>query len=67
MRDTGTAAHRVHVTRRDGEDLYVTTARHDQQREEMADITARLLADPELTARLTRRLPDEDHGEVTAP
>ncbi|MEU0288897.1 prevent-host-death family protein [Streptomyces sp. NPDC052492] len=129
-------AHRVHVTRRDGEDLYLTTARHDQQREETADITARLLgalvrsdagerailhalpsvfpwvrhlsageaeefvadlvdatndaahldvhgnlhrlvaewratarilADPELTAKLTRRLPDEDHGEVTAP
>ncbi len=129
-------AHRVHITRRDGEDLYLTTARHDQQREETADITARLLAalvrsdagerailralpsvfpwvrhlsteelqqlvtdlidathdvaqldihselhrvivewratarilaDPELTAQLTRRLPDEDHGEVTAP
>ncbi|WNM35903.1 hypothetical protein RKE30_38900 [Streptomyces sp. Li-HN-5-11] len=29
--------------------------------------TARILADPELTAELTRRLPDEDHGEVTAP
>ncbi len=29
--------------------------------------TARILADPELTAKLTRRLPDEDHGEVTAP
>ncbi|WP_326753291.1 prevent-host-death family protein [Streptomyces hirsutus] len=129
-------AHRVHITRRDGEDLYLTTARHDQQREETADVTARLLAalvrsdagerailralpsvfpwvrhlsteelqqlvtdlidathdvaqldihselhrvivewratarilaDPELTAQLTRRLPDEDHGEVTAP
>ncbi|MGA5123732.1 prevent-host-death family protein [Streptomyces pseudogriseolus] len=129
-------AQRVHVTRRDGEDLYLTTARHDQQREETADITARLLgalvrsdagerailralpsvfpwvrhlsteevrefvadlidatndashldvhgnlhrlvaewratarilADPDLTAKLTRRLPDEDHGEVTAP
>ena len=127
---------RVHVTRRDGEDLYLTTARHDQQREETADITARLLAalvhsdagerailralpsvfpwvrhlnaeesqefvtelidathdaaqldvhgnlhrlvvewratarilaDPELTAQLTRPWPDEDHGEVTAP
>ncbi|MDQ0775290.1 hypothetical protein QF026_003756 [Streptomyces aurantiacus] len=127
---------RVHITRRDGEDLYLTTARHDQQREETADITARLLAalvrsdagerailralpsvfpwvrhlsadelrqfvaelidathdaaqldvhanlhrvvvewratarvlaDPELTAQLTRRLPDEDHGAVTAP
>ncbi|MFC5957802.1 prevent-host-death family protein [Streptomyces pratens] len=129
-------AHRVHITRRDGEDLYLTTARHDQQSEETADVTARLLAalvrsdagerailralpsvfpwvrhlsaeelwqlvtdlidathdvaqldihgelhhvivewratarilaDPELTAQLTRRLPDEDHGEVTAP
>jgi hypothetical protein len=29
--------------------------------------TARILADRELTARLTRRLPDEDHGEVVAP
>lgn len=29
--------------------------------------TARILADPALTAQLTRRLPDEDHGEVTAP
>jgi hypothetical protein len=127
---------RVHVVRRDGEDLYLTTARHDEQREETADVTARLLAalissadgerailralpsvfpwvrhlssdevrefvgelidatrdaveldvhnslhgvivewratarilaDPELTAQLTRPLPDEDHGEVTAP
>ncbi|MBQ0829370.1 prevent-host-death family protein [Streptomyces tagetis] len=127
---------RLHVTRRDGEDLYLTTARHDRQREETADVTARLLAalvrsdvgerailrslpsvfpwvrhlsaqelrefvaeladatsdvahldvhgnlhrvivewratarvlaDPALTERLTRRLPDEDHGEVTAP
>ncbi|AZM48584.1 prevent-host-death family protein [Streptomyces sp. WAC 06738] len=129
-------ARRVHVTRRDGEDMYLVAARHDQQREETADITARLLtaligtrdgsrairhalpsvfpwvrhlsadevgefvgdlvaathdaaeldvhanlhrvlvewratarilADPELTAQLTRPLPDEDHGEVTAP
>lgn len=37
-------AQRVHITRRDGDDLYLTTARHDQQREETADITARLLA-----------------------
>ncbi|MGW0998679.1 prevent-host-death family protein [Streptomyces sp. NPDC002520] len=29
--------------------------------------TARVLADPEIAAQLTRRLPDEDHGEVTAP
>ncbi|MEU3098543.1 hypothetical protein ABZ690_28255 [Streptomyces sp. NPDC006967] len=29
--------------------------------------TACVLADPELTAQLTRRLPDEDHGEVSAP
>lgn len=129
-------ARRVHVVRRDGEDMYLTTARHDQQREETADVTARLLAalmssdggaraivralpsvfpwvrhlspdetrelvadlvdatrdavdldvhsslhrvivswratarilaDPELTGQLTRPLPDEDHGEVTAP
>lgn len=128
--------YRLHITRRDGPDLFLTTARHDQEREETADITARLLAalvrsddgrqailralpsvfpwvrhlsadelkdfvaelidathdvaqldvhanlhrvvvewratarvlaDPELTAKLTRRLPDEDHGEVTAP
>ncbi|WP_369223345.1 prevent-host-death family protein [Streptomyces sp. R39] len=129
-------AQRVHITRRDGEDLYLTTARHDHQREETAEITARLLAalvrsdtgeraiqralpsvfpwvrhlsadelkefvaelidatydaaqldvhtnlhrvvvewratarilaDPGLTTQLTRRLPDEDHGEVAAP
>ncbi|MDT3396453.1 prevent-host-death family protein [Streptomyces sp. B1866] len=129
-------AQRVHVMRRDGEDFYLTTERHDRQREETADVTARLfaslirsdegaravllalpemfpwtrhlsaeevrefvvdlvaaardaadldvhstlhrviaewratariLADPELTARLTAPLPDEDHGEVTAP
>ncbi|MFF0388145.1 hypothetical protein ACFYS8_05545 [Kitasatospora sp. NPDC004615] len=29
--------------------------------------TARILADPDLTAQLTRALPDEDHGEVPAP
>ncbi|MCC5035679.1 hypothetical protein DMH02_021295 [Streptomyces sp. WAC 00631] len=29
--------------------------------------TARILADPELTAQLTRPLPDEDHGEATVP
>lgn len=28
----------------DGEDLYLTTARHDREREETADITARLFA-----------------------
>ncbi|MHC0434072.1 prevent-host-death family protein [Streptomyces sp. O3] len=129
-------AQRVHVTRRDGEDLYLTTARHDRRREETADVTARILAallaheagaqaigavlpsvfpwvrhlsavevrefmrdlvaattdaaeldvhatlhraivewratarvlaDPELTAQLTRPLPDGDYGEVTAP
>ncbi|MDH6218250.1 hypothetical protein [Streptomyces pseudovenezuelae] len=37
-------AQRVHITRRDGEDLHLPTARHDQQREETADSTARLLA-----------------------
>ncbi|MFG2293904.1 prevent-host-death family protein [Streptomyces sp. NPDC048603] len=129
-------AQRVHVTRRDGEDMYLTTAAHDRQREETADITARLfsalittdggaraislalpavfpwvrhlpaedlrqfiaelsgsaqdvadldvhanlhrviaewratariLADPGLTAELTRPLPGEDHGEVVGP
>ena len=127
---------RVHVTRRDGEDLYLTTERHDRQRAETADViarlftalissdedaravlralskvfpwvrhlsaaearefvvdlvnaihdatdldvhanlhraivewraTARILADPELTAQLTAPLPDDDHGEVSAP
>lgn len=134
--DTLDRTQRVHITRRDGEDLYLTTARHDQQREETADVTvrlltaligsaegeravrhalpevfpwvrhlsaeesqefvadlvyatrdvaeldvhtnlhriivewratARILADPELTAQLTRDLPDEDHGAVVAP
>jgi hypothetical protein len=134
--DTLDRVHRVHVKRRDGEDLYITTARHDRQREETADVTARMLAvllgneegtravlhalpavfpwvrhlsqderrefvgelvdatrdavdldvhatlhrvivewratarilaDPALTAELTRELPDEDHGEVSAP
>ncbi|MFJ9847142.1 prevent-host-death family protein [Kitasatospora sp. NPDC101155] len=134
--DTVERAQRVHVTRRDGEDLYLTTERHDRQREETADVTARLftaligsdegaravllalpavfpwvrhlsaeevrefvvdlvdatrdvveldvhanlhrvivgwratariLADPELTAELTRHLPGDDHGEVVAP
>ncbi|WP_103503262.1 MULTISPECIES: prevent-host-death family protein [Streptomyces] len=134
--DTVERAQRVHVTRRDGEDLYLTTERHDRHREETADVTARLftalissdegaqaillalpevfpwtrhlsseevrefvvelvhatsdvselgvhanlhrvivewratariLADPELTAQLTAALPDEDYGEVPAP
>jgi hypothetical protein len=29
--------------------------------------TARILADPELSARLTEPLPGDDHGEVLAP
>lgn len=29
--------------------------------------TARILADPELTAQLTRPWPAEDHGEVAMP
>jgi hypothetical protein len=129
-------AQRIQVTRRDGEDLYLTTARHDREREETADVTARLfaaltstddgervilralpavfpwvrhlseremleftrdligairdvteldvhtnlhriiiewratariLADPELTAQLARHLPEEDHGTVMMP
>ncbi|MFF0209840.1 hypothetical protein [Streptomyces althioticus] len=68
----------MHVARRDGEDLCLTTARHDQQREETADITARLLGAlvrsdagerailPEWRAT-ARVLADPDHGEVTAP
>lgn len=35
---------RVHIARRDGSDLYLTTARHDQQREETADVTAKRFA-----------------------
>ncbi|MGW2872354.1 prevent-host-death family protein [Kitasatospora sp. NPDC001225] len=42
--DTVERAQRVRVTRRDGEDLYLTTERHDRQREQTADVTARLLA-----------------------
>ncbi|MEU0936680.1 prevent-host-death family protein [Embleya sp. NPDC005971] len=40
--DTVEQVQRVHVTRRDGEDLYLTTERHDRRREETADVTARL-------------------------
>ncbi|MEW1840827.1 hypothetical protein AB0392_23030 [Nonomuraea angiospora] len=127
---------RVHIRRRDGEDLFLTTARHDREREETASVvaqlltalvasdegvravqqalpavfswvrhlsaeerrefvqdivdatrdavdldvhatlhrvivewraSARILADPALTARLTGPLPGEDHGEVLAP
>ena len=46
--DTLDRAQRVHITRRDGEDLYLPTAR--------------VLADPELTAQLTRRLPAAGRG-----
>ncbi|MGY1499483.1 prevent-host-death family protein [Streptomyces sp. QTS52] len=42
--ETVERAQRVHVTRRDGEDLCLTTERHERQRKESADITARLLA-----------------------
>ncbi|MYW03307.1 prevent-host-death family protein [Streptomyces sp. SID3343] len=42
--ETVERAQRVHVTRRDGEDLYLTTERHDRQREETADVTSRLFA-----------------------
>lgn len=35
-------AQRIHVTRRDGENLYLTTERHDRQREETAEVTTRL-------------------------
>ncbi|WP_308294948.1 prevent-host-death family protein [Streptomyces sp. JJ66] len=37
-------AQRVHITRRDGEGLFLTTEHHDRQREETADVTARLLS-----------------------
>ncbi len=36
---------RVHVRRRDGEDLYLTTARHDEQRAETAGGRVRYLVD----------------------
>lgn len=134
--ETVERAQRVHVTRRDGEDFYLTTERHDRQREETTDVTtrlftalissdegaraillalpevfpwvrhlsapevrefvldlvnairdateldvhanlhrvivewratARILADPELTAQATAALADEDHGEVPGP
>ncbi|MFI1577143.1 prevent-host-death family protein [Embleya sp. NPDC020630] len=42
--DTVEQVQRLHVTRRDGEDLYLTTERHDREREETADVTARLFA-----------------------
>lgn len=42
--ETVEQAQRVHITRRDGEDLYLTTERHDRHREETADVTARLFA-----------------------
>ncbi|QVQ51978.1 hypothetical protein J4H86_25110 [Spiractinospora alimapuensis] len=136
MLDTLSRSHRVHVTRRDGEDLYLTTARHERHRDETVDVaarflvalsqsaegelmvrrafpdvfpwvrhlsdaelgefasdlisatrdaaeldvhaalhriiiewraTARILADPELTEKLTTALPDEDHGCVAEP
>ncbi|MDH6112151.1 hypothetical protein P3T36_006822 [Kitasatospora sp. MAP12-15] len=35
---------RIHVTRRDGEDLYLTTESYDRQREMTADVTASLFA-----------------------
>ena len=48
--DTLDRVQRVHVTRRDGEDMYLTTARHDQQREETADVTSRMFAALVVTA-----------------
>ncbi|WP_449061500.1 hypothetical protein [Planomonospora algeriensis] len=50
---------------RDAADLDVHAALHRVIVEWRA--TARILADPALTAQLTRPLPEEDHGEVTAP
>jgi hypothetical protein len=71
----------VHIRRRDGEDFYLTTARHDREREETASVVAHLLSalvmsDEGVRAvehalpavfSWTRPLPDEDHGEVLAP
>ncbi|WP_052422434.1 hypothetical protein [Nonomuraea candida] len=54
----------VHATR-DVADLDVHATLHRVIVEWRA--TARILADPALTATLTRALPDEDHGEVPAP
>ena len=134
--DTLQRTHHLRVTRRDGEDLFLTTASRAQRQEEASDLTARMfaalinraegekvlslalpevfpwvrhlsaaelheftvdliaalrdvadleifeqvsrvivewratariLADPELTAILTREYPDETHGEVLAP
>jgi hypothetical protein len=42
--DTAERAGRLHVTRRDGPDLYLTTERHDRQREEAAEVAVRLLS-----------------------
>lgn len=42
--DSVERAQRLQVTRRDGEDLFLTTARHDRDREETATVTVRLLA-----------------------
>ncbi|QFY06726.1 prevent-host-death family protein [Nonomuraea phyllanthi] len=42
--ETLNRVHRVHIRRRDGEDLYLTTARHDREREETASVVAGLLA-----------------------
>ena len=42
--DTVERAQRVHVTRRDSEGLHLTTKRRDSQRQETADVTARLFA-----------------------
>ena len=42
--DTLDRVHRLQVKRRDGEDLYITTAQHDREREETADVVSRMLA-----------------------
>ncbi|MEV4107265.1 hypothetical protein [Nonomuraea sp. NPDC049695] len=54
----------VHATR-DAADLDVHATLHRVVAEWRA--TARILADPALTARLTSPLPDDDHGEVLTP
>ncbi|GIH48999.1 hypothetical protein SAMN05421833_104282 [Microbispora rosea] len=42
--ETVERVHRVHIKRRDGEDLFISTARHDRQREETTEVAARMVA-----------------------
>ncbi|WP_405087091.1 hypothetical protein [Microbispora sp. NBC_01389] len=42
--ETVERVHRVHIKRRDGEDLFISTARHDREREETAEVAARMVS-----------------------